>query len=63
MGNLNVLYNLSKMNSEEKDKYLNGYIAVAPVYLGAFKAFNSFISGLKDLYSMNGKIGFHYKAA
>ncbi len=63
MGNLNVLFNLQKLSQDEKNKLIQNYIAIAPVYLGAYKANKVLLSGLDELITFYGLFGFHFKAA
>eukprot|EP01016_Furgasonia_blochmanni_P047212 TRINITY_DN6918_c0_g1_i1.p1 TRINITY_DN6918_c0_g1~~TRINITY_DN6918_c0_g1_i1.p1 ORF type:complete len:723 (+),score=126.39 TRINITY_DN6918_c0_g1_i1:203-2371(+) len=55
-GNLNVLHALNGMSSEEKDKKIRHYVAIAPPFTGSVKSLEVLIGGSPD-YLMPLKIG------
>lgn len=63
MGNLNVLYNLSKMTQEQKDSLIFNYVALNPPYLGAPKVVQVMVGGNIEFYFNSHKfeIGLRFK--
>ena len=62
MGNLNVLYNLGRMPRDLKRKMISNYVALAPPYLGSYKATKTLAMG-NDEYLYKGTIGFHFNGS
>ena len=63
MGNLNVLFNLARMSQREKDELVFNYVAIGPVYLGAYEAAKTIAAGNSEFQTLGGYLGFHFEGS
>lgn len=57
LGNMNILFQLNKIEALEKDKLVKLWIAVGPPFLGSIKANKDLISGNDELIFLKNYIG------
>ncbi len=60
-GNLVTLYNLDKMDKSKKDSLVSNFIAIAPPFLGSYKAYEYLFAGNRDLTFLNESLGLGQK--
>ena len=60
MGNLNTLYNLSKMKAAEKHRLIHNWVSIGAPLMGSVKAQKLLISGSDEFATFNGIFGFHF---
>lgn len=60
LGNLNVLYNLSLMKKELKQKLIFSFVSISAPFMGTPKSQKNLIAGSDEFSVMNGWLGFHF---
>ena len=63
MGNLNVLYALSKISPKEKSEIIFNWVSITAPLIGSFKANKILLSGNDEFSTMGGYLKFHFRAA
>ena len=63
MGNLNALYNLSRMDVQTKNDLVLNFVSLNPPYLGADMVASVFAGGNDDNILLHKKFGLHYEGS